>query len=296
MAFETIIGNKEVKELLEDVIKTRNFLHSYLFTGIDGIGKMIFAKEFAKNILCKTKNSCEMFDGENHPDFTVITPDGNSIKVEQIRLLQNKIAEKPIESTNKVCIINDSELMTKEAQNCLLKTLEEPPEYMIIILICANEEQLLNTIKSRCTKILFKPIEDKEIKKYIENKGVEEKITDSMLDLLDGSIGKTVKVLEKRELLEKIEPIFTEIENCDKIEMMQRAEALYKSKDDIEDVLSYANVILLKKAKKDAKYLNCIKLIEKAKIRLKQNANFDMTIDNMLFSIWEEINEDNNRC
>ena len=74
---------------------------------------MIFAKEFAKNILGKTRNSFEQFDSENHPDFTVISPDGNSIKIEQIRMLQNKIAEKPIASDNKVCIINDSNLMTK---------------------------------------------------------------------------------------------------------------------------------------------------------------------------------------
>ena len=185
--------------------------------------------------------------------------------------------------------------MTKEAQNCLLKTLEEPPEYMTIILICSNEEQLLNTIKSRCTKILFKPINNTEIKEYLESRGIKDQITDNMLELLNGSIGKAVNIFEKKEILEQVEQVFIRIETYDKIEMIKKAEVIYKAKDDIDDILDYANVLLLKKTKADMRYLNCIKLVEKAKIRLKQNANFDMTIDNMLFSIWEEINEDYNR-
>ena len=90
-------------------------------------------------------------------------PDEGKIKIEQLRNLQSKIIEKPIISNKKVYVIKDADTMTKEASNCLLKTLEEPPSYIIIILIGANESMFLNTIKSRCTKILFNKIEDDKL-------------------------------------------------------------------------------------------------------------------------------------
>ena len=98
--------------------------------------------------------------------------DGKSIKIEQIRYMQEKIAEKPIASNKKVYIINNSDTMTKEAQNCLLKTLEEPPEYAVIILVLANENNMLNTIKSRCTKIMFNPLSKEEIIHYFNSNGL----------------------------------------------------------------------------------------------------------------------------
>ena len=99
--------------------------------------------------------------------------DGKSIKIEQIRYMQEKIAEKPIASNKKVYISNNSDTMTKEAQNCLLKTLEEPPEYAVIILVLANENNMLNTIKSRCTKIMFNPLSKEEIIHYFNSNGLE---------------------------------------------------------------------------------------------------------------------------
>ena len=235
-------------------------------------------------------------DSGNHPDFHVIEPDGSGIKIEQIRMLQNKILEKPIKSNKKVYIIDNSETMTKEAQNCLLKTLEEPPEYAMIILICSNENLLLNTIQSRCTKINFQRISNEELKKYIIENELIENISKSMLETLDGSIGKAYELKEMQSLYENIRPIFENIETYDKIDIIRKTDVLYKSKDNINDCLEYANVILLEKGKKDDRFLNCIKHVEKAKKKLKQNANFDMTIDDLLFHLWEEINENYNRC
>lgn len=294
MAFETLIGNEKIKEILQEAISSKHFLHSYLFIGEQGIGKMLFAKEFAKYILCTNEtgeNSFEQVEANNHPDFHIIVPDGNSIKIEQIRMLQNKIIEKPILSNRKVYIIDDSQTMTKEAQNCLLKTLEEPPEYVVIILICSNENLLLNTIVSRCTKIVFQRISKIELKQYIEEHKLFTQISDSFLDTLNGSIGKAYQLREKQELYEGIKTVFQDVDKVDKIELIRNAEALYKAKDDIQEILNYANVILYEKAKEDARFLNCIKYVENAKNRLKQNANFDMTIDDMLFHLWEEIHE-----
>lgn len=161
MSFENIIGNDSVKKLLSHSIDSNNILHSYMFIGPEGIGKCLFAREFAKMIL---DNPIDIY---NHPDFMIIeSEDGKSIKVEQVRYLQEKISEKPVGGNKKIYIINDSNLMTKEAQNCLLKTLEEPPSYATIILIVSNENKMLTTIKSRCTKISFQPLSVDEIKSY----------------------------------------------------------------------------------------------------------------------------------
>ena len=94
--------------------------------------------------------------------------------------MQEKVVEKPIISPKKVYIINDAELMTKEAQNCLLKTLEEPPEYVIIILIVSNESKLLNTVKSRCVKIEFSKLTNEEINNYLQGCGAS-KLSNTLL-------------------------------------------------------------------------------------------------------------------
>ena len=174
MNFGNIIGNENVKELLRNSIVTNSLVHSYMFVGPDGIGKSLFAKELAKIILCTSPkkpcdecSSCIKFNSSNHPDFWVIdSEDGKNIKIGQIRLLQEQISEKPIVSEKKVYIINNADLMTVEAQNCLLKTLEEPPAYATIILVLSNENKLLNTIKSRCTKIAFSKLSNDDLLKY----------------------------------------------------------------------------------------------------------------------------------
>ena len=137
--FSDIIGNDKLKKELIHSVETNKTSHSYLFIGTEGIGKKLIAEEFAKMLLA-------VKDTENSPDFSIIEPDGNSIKIEQIREFQKKVSEKPIISNKKVYIINDSDKMTVEAQNCLLKTLEEPPEFVTIILIGSNENSFLSTI------------------------------------------------------------------------------------------------------------------------------------------------------
>ena len=126
--FENIIGNKEIKEGLINTIKLKKISHSYLFVGIEGIGKRLIAIEFAKMILCLGENkycskckSCIEFDSNNNPDFMIIEPEGSSIKIEQIRFLQKKIQEKPIISNNKVYIINDADKMTRRSPKLSIK-------------------------------------------------------------------------------------------------------------------------------------------------------------------------------
>lgn len=295
--FENIIGNTNIKTVLEKSIKQNKLSHSYLFIGTQGIGKKMIATEFAKMILCLDDNkycnhckSCIEFDTNNNPDFVLISPDGNNIKIEQIRDIQKRIQEKPIISEKKVYIIDNADLMTTEAQNCLLKTLEEPPEFAVIILIGSNSNTFLPTIKSRCTIMNFNKISDEEMTKYLREKCDVKNIDQNMLYMYQGSIGKALELKEKQEEYRNIENIINNINRYDLIDFINNAEILYKSKEEINDILDYINVILFNKAKDEYLYTNCIQIVENTKKRLKQNANYDMSIDNMLFNIWEEIN------
>ena len=293
--FQNILGNEKIKELLQDALYRNKVSHSYLFLGQEGIGKKMIAKEFAKGILCLNDDkycnnckSCLEFDGNNNPDFYIVEPEGNNIKIEQIRELQKKVQEKPIIATKKVYLIDNADLMTKEAQNALLKTLEEPPEFVTIILIGENDNAFLNTIKSRCMILHFNYISDTDIKKYLE-KNYDMKITPKMLDIFQGSIGKAIELKDKQEQYLIIEEVIKNLENLDLIEFIKKLDILYTSKDEILNMLDYINIILLKKAKEDVKYTNCIEIVENTKKRINQNANYDMSIDNMLFNIWEEV-------
>lgn len=290
------MGNEKNKQILEKSIELGKVSHSYIFLGIEGIGKKIIAKEFAKKILCLEKQdkcnckSCIEFDTNNNPDFLLIEPNDGKVKIEQIREMQRKVAEKPIISKQKVYIINDAETMTVEAQNCLLKTLEEPPEYAIIILICSNEDNLLSTIKSRCTRMYFETIDEDKIKKYIG-----EEISASLIKLGQGSIGRTIKLKEHQEIYNNLEKILISLQTKDLIEIIQMSEEIYKTKEEINYILEYMNVLALELSRKNIKYIKCIEIIEDTKKRIKANSNYDMCVDNLLFNMWEEINEKNSR-
>lgn len=295
--FKNVLGNEKVKELLINSVNKDKISHSYLFIGTEGIGKKLVANEFAKMILCIDNNkycdkckSCVEFDSNNNPDFKIIEPDGNSLKIEQIREFQNKVAEKPIISNRKVYIINDSDKMTGEAQNCLLKTLEEPPEYVTIILIGSNESSFLSTIKSRCMILHFDKISDEEIEKYIEENYQTKINSQIMKQAFQGSIGKAIQLKDRQEEYEKIEQIICSLESRDKIDILNMSEIIYKSKEEKFDVLDYINIILINLAKKSSKYAECINIVEETKKRLKSNANYDMCIDNMLLNLWERVN------
>ncbi len=295
--FNNILGNDKIKELLTNSVKNNKISHSYLFIGIEGIGKKLIAKEFAKMILCIDENkycgsckSCIEFDTDNNPDFKIIEPDGNSLKIEQIREFQSKVAEKPIISNKKVYIINDSDKMTTEAQNCLLKTLEEPPEFVTIILIGSNENAFLSTIKSRCMILHFNKIQDDEIKKFLEENYQNKVNSKIMLDAFQGSIGKALQIQDKQEEYEKIEKIIYSLENKYKIDILKMSEPIYKAKEEKFDILDYMNIVFINLAKKSNKYAQCINIVEDAKKRLQSNANYDMCIDNMLLKLWEQVN------
>lgn len=309
MSFENIIGNDKIKQELQETVKNNAISHSYMFVGQEGIGKKLFAKELAKMELCLEDNkacnqcsSCIKFNSENNPDFVLLEPDGNSIKISQIREMQENVYKKPIISNKKVFIIDDSDKMTEEAQNSLLKTLEEPPEYITIILITSNENKLLNTIKSRCLKINFNNIDTKDILAYISKEKIMENPSNSLLTMCNGSIGKLIKINQNLAEYSEIEKntndlINGKIKNI--VKMLNQFGILYKSKEIITDLLDYMIVITYEYINNNKdyrkKFLNLIAIIENTKLKLMSNTNYDMCIDDLLLKMWEEIDENYSR-
>lgn len=294
--FEGIIGNDKIKNELIHAIQLNKYSHSYLFLGTAGIGKRLIAREFAKMILCEGKEkycnqckSCLEFDSHNNPDFQEIEPEGNAIKIEQIREMQKKVVEQPIIASRKVYLIDQADTMTREAQNCLLKTLEEPPEFVNILLIGSNESNFLSTIKSRCTILKFEDIPKQKIENYLKEKYGMLDVPESIIEASLGSIGKAELLKDKQELFLAIDQVMNHLEKMDLIDTLKNASIIYQSQEDKEEILDYMNIILFKKAKENPKYLNTISFVEEAKKRLKANSNYNMTIDNMIMTIWEEI-------
>ena len=177
MSFSGIVSQERPIKILQQQIKSDRLSHAYLFTGPDAIGKRLFAKNFAKVLNCQDVKentefidccdkcpSCKKIENFNHPDIGWLKPEGarGSIKIEDIRQLQDALFFKPYEAKWKFYIVLDADFMTEQASNALLKTLEEPPKGSILILTTNNIHRLLDTIVSRCQIVKFSPLKLKD--------------------------------------------------------------------------------------------------------------------------------------
>lgn len=276
--FEDIIGLKKEKELFINFLENDNISHAYLFSGKKGIGKSIFAKEFAKKLL-------GVDNLESSPDFKYITKreDKKDILVEQIRKdVIDDIYISPISGNRKVYIIDDADLLNIASQNSLLKTLEEPPKYAVIILISSNTNAFLPTILSRVNEIVFEGISSEELKDYIKvNYNVE--LSNNILNFIDGSIGMAVNIT-KDNLIEKFNSIDRLYENILKKDVISSFKCLEDIDFTVSYMLDYLEYILYSNGK-----FSTVKYVENAKVRLKFNGNYDIIMDNMLLKIIDNI-------
>lgn len=279
--FENIVGHERQKEILAKSILNDSISHAYLFLGQEGIGKFKLACEFAKKIL-KTENL------NSNPDFKIIKKreDKKDIVVEQIRKeLIDDVYIVPATGQRKVYIIDDAHQLNVAAQNTLLKTLEEPPKYITIILIASNSSSFLTTILSRVNQIPFEGVTSGVLKSYLMN-NFNMTLDDSIVEYVDGSIGKAINIINNN-LIEKyknIDELYKLIQNKDIIEAFKQSSNI---KFNDEDSLDYLEFVLYKKNK-----YNCIKIIENAKNRLKFNGNYDIIIDSMLLRLIDNIEEE----
>ena len=178
-SFRDIVGHEQIIRQLQNGIRQKKVSHAYLFCGETGSGKRLMADAFAKTLLCEaggieacgTCKSCKQAESGNQPDLRAVVREKASLGVSEIREQVTSDAQiKPYSSAYKVYIIDEADKLTEEAQNALLKTIEEPPEYAVFLLLATKREALLPTVLSRCVTISFYPVETGKIRKFLMEK------------------------------------------------------------------------------------------------------------------------------
>lgn len=326
--FADIVGQEQIKEHLENAIKTNKVSHAYIINGERNAGKEFIAKVFAMALQCENRQeyepcqecrSCSQVRSGNHPDVIFITHEKpGAIGVDDIRgQVNNDVAIKPYSAPKKIYIINEGEKMTVQAQNALLKTLEEPPEYAVILILTTNMETLLPTILSRCVVLNMKPVRNDQIKKFLmENMEIPDYKADICVAFARGNVGKA-RLLAKSEEFDKVkEEAITLLKYIGEMELNEVVAAIKKINEfkfDVNDYLDILSIwyrdVLLFKATHDANNLifreeiqyirrvadkstyegieRIIDALEKSKQRLNANVNFDLTIELLLLTIKE---------
>lgn len=314
--FEKIEGQEMAKKQLSSILESKKISNAYIFSGPEGVGKKLMAEEFS-SILLDTNL-------ENSQDFNFIEAKSNesSIKIEKIRNLIEKMGIKPYKDY-KIFLINDAEKMTIPAQNSLLKTLEEPPYYGIIILVTKNKESLLETIRSRCIEIKFSPLSKDEIARIISRQNYDKDLVQMAINLSKsyGSISMISKLCNDVDIIgirDRVEGFLKKlIIDKSKIESIYTPEYFNVYKDDIKillDILkSYIrDCILVKELASERllinedRYLFMVDIsrnislnklgsildeVEIAERKFNSNCNFNSTVESMAVNIYKIVNK-----
>jgi len=203
VSFYHIRGHEKLIHILTRVIKTGRLSHAYLFSGLEGIGKRLIAIAFSKVLLCSSGDSescgecsaCIQVDGGNHPDLLMVQPYKGTISIDSIRSIKRELSRKSFAGGYKVCLIDEAEKMNFQAENALLKTLEEPTPDTVIILITGQPYRLLPTVLSRCQHFKFQPLSISSAAALIMERGNIDRQTASLLaSLTGGSPGKALEL------------------------------------------------------------------------------------------------------
>ena len=328
--FSDIYGQDMIKEHLKNAIKTGSVSHAYIINGERYSGKEFIAKVFAMALLCESGDvepcnechACKQALSDNQPDIIHLTHEKpNTITVDDIREQINRdIGIKPYACEKKVYIISEAEKMNPQAQNALLKTLEEPPEYAVILILTANIDALLPTIISRCVVLNMKPVDDKLVKeflmKYVQVPDYKAEICAAFAR---GNIGKA-KILASSEEFDKIKTeAIALLKNIDEMETGEISQAInqikeykveindfldilaiwyrdalmFKATADVNNMIFRDEMQFIKKTASKSTYEGLeiiLKGLDKAKIRLNANVSFDLTMELLLLTIKENSN------
>lgn len=325
--FKDIVGQEQIKEHLQGAMRTGKVSHAYIINGERFSGKEYIARIFAMALQCEVEgtepcqvcHSCKQALTDNQPDIIYVSHEKpGSIGVDDIRAQVNgDIAIKPYSSPYKIYIINEAEKMTPQAQNALLKTLEEPPAYAVIILLTTNVNSLLQTILSRCVILHMKPVADDLVKDFLMTQmQVPDYKAEVCAAFARGNIGKA-KHLASSEDFEKLKEealaLLKYVHEMDITEMIAAIKKINEYKLDIEDYMDILTIwyrdVLLFKATNDANSLvfreeiqnirrvagrtsyegieTVIQALATARNRLNANVNFDLTMELLLLTMKE---------
>lgn len=325
--FQDIIGQEQIKEHLGNALSTGKVSHAYIINGEKNAGKEFIAKVFAMALQCEKGetepcqecHSCRQALSGSHPDIIRVAHEKpNTISVDDIRSqVNNNVAIKPYSSAHKIYIINEAEKMTVQAQNAILKTLEEPPAYAVIILLTANINALLPTILSRCVVLNMKPVSDELVKKYLmEQLKVPDYKAEVCVAFARGNVGKA-KALASSEDFENVKAealsLLKYIQDMELSEIILAIKKITEFKLEINDYLDIFSVwyrdVLLFKATNDVNHLvfreeiqsirktaqrssyegieTVIRALDTAKKRLEANVNFELAMELLILAIQE---------
>lgn len=324
--FSRVVGHENIIEHLKTAMTQGKVSHSYILNGEDGSGKKMIAGIFAKTLQCEEKEenpcneckSCMQSEGGNHPDIIWVTHEKASIGIDDIRLqLNNDIGVKPYSSPYKIYIIDEADKMTEQAQNALLKTLEEPPAYAVIILLTDNVNRLLSTIQSRCVTLNLKAIDDGLIKDFLmKEHNIPDYLAGLSAQFSRGNIGTAIRYASSEDFENSKEMVLHLLKYIDEMELYELVEAVKGFSEHKLEIIDYIDLmmlwyrdVLMFKVTKNPNILiykneykfiskqastrdyegieNIIRAMEKAKTRLKANVNFDIAIELMLLTIKE---------
>ena len=323
--FEEIVGNEHIIKNLQTSIYNNKLTHAYIIDGAVGSGKKLLSNTIAKTLQCERKGitpcceciSCKSFDSFNHPDVIYVKASKTkSIGIDDIRTQIGGVVEvKPYKYKYKIFIIEDADKMTVQAQNAILKTIEEPPSYAVFLLLSTHYNSFLETILSRCVVVKIKALSENSIKKYIvEHLNSDENSAKLYSAFSRGSIGQAEKIATSEAFINtraEIINLLTSVRNKDTIGLFEAAKQLEVYKDSIDHILDifymwYRDITILKSTK-DEKYViqkdkivelkvgseqlsyerlfNVLGTIENTRVQLSKNANFSLAIELMLLKI-----------
>ncbi len=326
-SFKDVVGHKDVITYIQKAVTSDQVSHAYIINGERGSGKKMLANLFAMTLLCEEGgpdpcghcHSCVQAASGNHPDIIRVTHEKpNSISVDDIREQVNQTVDiRPYEGPYKVYIIPQADEMTPQAQNALLKTLEEPPAYVVMLLLTENADLLLPTIRSRCVMLKLRNIKDSLIKKYlVEQMHVPEARADMCTAFAQGNMGRAIMLAQSEHFNEireeaiqlakyademDLEEIMEAVSRCTayKLEITDYLDILmiwyrdvlyYKATQDLSKVVFKDQIKYIEERAEKSSYEGIqliLESLEKAKARLKANVNFELVMELLFLTIKE---------
>lgn len=325
--FQDIPGQEHIKTHFQKAIENHKVSHAYILSGEAGSGRRALANAFALSLLCEkgttqpclSCHSCKQVLSGNHPDFICTTHEKpTSIGVDDIRhQINDTIMIRPYSGNYKIYIVDDAQKMTIQAQNALLKTIEEPPAYAVIILLTTNPDAFLPTILSRCVQLKLKPLKDSTIRDYLIDKlSVPENKADIYAAFARGNLGKAVKIAQSEEFQNLYEELIQMLKRIHDMDISMLLNYIKKMKENNLDLFEYLDFMqiwyrdaLMFKVTKDANLLifkdeytamnemsqkigydgfeTILQAIEKARVRLQANVNMELAME-LMFLVMKE--------
>ncbi|MCI8625978.1 MAG: DNA polymerase III subunit [Lachnospiraceae bacterium] len=325
-----VIGHEQIIGHMTMAVKTGKISHAYILHGEKGMGKMFLAKHYAKLLQCESPveeekegicylrgcgvcKSCLQAESGNHPDILYVTHEKASIGVDDIRTQLNAdMGIKPYSSQYKIYIIADADRTTEQAQNALLKTIEEPPSYGIVLLLAGNVNRLLSTIRSRCVALPVKTVETNKIRQYLmEELRVPDYLAQMAAEFSGGNIGRAERYALSEDFIQMKEDVLYFLRHMDEMalyEMVETVKKMAQYKTQIKDCIDLMELwfrdMLVIKATNDPNRLlyreeyqvisaqagkrsyglveHALESMDRAKERLDANVNLDTALEMML--------------